>query len=230
MQSSDGKLIKAVIQVVSGSEWSRSSRQRAKTAHILSHTNLQRNFSWLNKSKGRQSSKEMQSSRKWTEIVRCLVYWWTKHWVWFEKRREEKSPKRGWTFCERMSPSCSGISRPGIQAEKDRQTIQDLHMAIKRRSTLKRGNKRWWGSPRQWCMLSSRRLLVQECAGARVGSEMMTYIFTLVWIQDPFWLPDIVRVEKKIGGDGCRDYDNDLLPLVYHSVIEKILGDGIGWG
>ena len=56
----------------------------------------------------RQSLKEMQSSRKckkedrarkrcnragWTGIVRCLVYWWTRHWAWFEKRREE--PQKG---------------------------------------------------------------------------------------------------------------------------------------
>ena len=112
-------------------------------------------------------------------IVRCLVYWWTKHWAWFEKRREEKSPKRGWMFGERMSPSwkVSGSSRPGIPAERDIQTIWDLHVAIKRGNPLKRGNKRWWGSPRQWCTWSSRRLLVQECAGASC-SEMMTYIFT----------------------------------------------------
>ena len=36
-----------------------------------------------------------------------------------------------------MSPSCSGSSRPGIPAERDRQTIQDLHVAIKRRNPLK---------------------------------------------------------------------------------------------
>jgi len=94
------------------------------------------------------------------------LYWWTKHCAWFEKRKEEKSPKRGWTFGERMSPSCSGMSRPGIQAEKDKQTIWDLHVAIKRRNPLKGGNKRWWGSPRQWCTWSSRRLLVQKCAGS----------------------------------------------------------------
>jgi len=30
-----------------------------------------------------------------------------------------------------MSPSCSGSSRPGIPAERDRQTIRDLHAEIK---------------------------------------------------------------------------------------------------
>jgi hypothetical protein len=33
-------------------------------------------------------------------------------------------------------------------------------------------------------------------------------------------------LKKNIGGDGCRDNTNDLLSLVYHCVIEKILGDG----
>jgi hypothetical protein len=36
-----------------------------------------------------------------------------------------------------MSPLCSGSSRPGIPAERDRQTIRDLHVAIKRRNPLK---------------------------------------------------------------------------------------------
>jgi hypothetical protein len=32
--------------------------------------------------------------------------------------------------------SFSGSSRPGIPAERDRQTIQDLHVAIKRENLL----------------------------------------------------------------------------------------------
>jgi len=44
-----------------------------------------------------------------------------------EKRREE--PKKGLNVW--MSPSCSGSSRPGIPAEMDRQTIRDLHVAIR---------------------------------------------------------------------------------------------------
>jgi hypothetical protein len=71
--------------------------------------------------------------------VRCLVYIDELN-IERDSRREEKSPKRGWTCCgERMSPSCSGSSRPGIPAERDRQTIRDLHVAIKRRNPLKVG-------------------------------------------------------------------------------------------
>ena len=41
-------------------------------------------------------------------------------------------------FGERRSPlmNVSGSSRPGIPAERDRQTIQDLHVAIERGTLL----------------------------------------------------------------------------------------------
>jgi hypothetical protein len=42
---------------------------------------------------------------------------------------------------EHNSPltNVSGSSRPGIPAERDRQTIQDLHMAIERGTLLRFG-------------------------------------------------------------------------------------------
>ncbi len=70
-------------------------------------------------------------------------------------------------FGERRNPltKVSGTSRPGILAEKDRQTIQDLHVAIER-GTLLIGETKEDKVHGGRCMWSSRRHLVQEFAGA----------------------------------------------------------------
>jgi hypothetical protein len=70
-------------------------------------------------------------------------------------------------FGERRSPvtNVSGSSRPGIPAERDRQTIQDLHMAIER-GTLLSGETKEDEVHLGKCTWSSRRHLVKEFAGA----------------------------------------------------------------
>ncbi len=64
--------------------------------------------------------------------MRCLVFIDELN-IERDLHREEKSPEGG-TFGERRSPltNISGSSRPGIPAERDRQTVQDLHLAIER--------------------------------------------------------------------------------------------------
>jgi hypothetical protein len=59
----------------------------------------------------------------------------------------------------------SGSSRPGIPAERDRQTIQDLHVAIERGSLLSEETKKDKVHQGRF-MWSSRRHLVQEFSGA----------------------------------------------------------------
>jgi hypothetical protein len=70
-------------------------------------------------------------------------------------------------FGERRSPltNVSGSSNPGIPAERDRQTIQDLHVAIERR-TLLSGETKEDKVHLGRCTWRSRRHLVQEFAGA----------------------------------------------------------------
>jgi hypothetical protein len=70
-------------------------------------------------------------------------------------------------FGERRNPLTKvyGSSRPGIPAERDRQTFCDLHVAIERRSLLSGETKEDKVHQGRFTW-SSRRHLVQEFAGA----------------------------------------------------------------